>query len=191
RRLGGHAADDDRAARRRAVDPGRAARGRRRRRRHVMAALSHDHAAPVAPGDHRHHDARLHLELQLFRPRVRPNARRAGSFDRATDALRVQRSLQIRRVRLCLGAGRRDGARDRLLAVLLPLGAPEGDDAVIVSSHPKAAKTGQYVLMAVYMLFLAFPLLWLLSMSFKGARELYELHPSLIPHHPTLDSYRE
>ena len=42
-----------------------------------------------------------------------------------------------------------------------------------------------------YMLFLAFPLLWLLSMSFKGPRELDELHPSLVPHQPTLDNYRD
>ena len=61
---------------------------------------------------------------------------------------------------------------------------------MILSSHPKAARTGQYAAMFVYMLFLAFPLLWLLSLSFKGARELYALHPSLVPHQPTLDSYR-
>jgi multiple sugar transport system permease protein len=60
---------------------------------------------------------------------------------------------------------------------------------MIVSSHPKAARTGQYAAMTAYCLFLAFPLLWLLSISFKGARELYELHPSLIPHSPTFDSY--
>ena len=62
---------------------------------------------------------------------------------------------------------------------------------MIVSSRPKAAKTGQYVAMAAYCLFLAFPMLWLLSMSFKSTRELYELHPSIFPHHPTLGSYRE
>jgi multiple sugar transport system permease protein len=61
---------------------------------------------------------------------------------------------------------------------------------MIVSSHPKAARTGQYVALVLYMLFLAFPLLWLLSVSFKGTRELYELHPTLIPHTPTLDHYR-
>jgi multiple sugar transport system permease protein len=61
---------------------------------------------------------------------------------------------------------------------------------MIVSSRPRAARTGQYAAMFAYMLFLAFPLLWLLSISFKGARELYELHPTLVPHQPTLDSYR-
>ena len=52
---------------------------------------------------------------------------------------------------------------------------------VIVSSHPKAAQTGQYVAMVAYMLFLAFPLLWLLSMSFKGARELVRAAPVADP----------
>jgi multiple sugar transport system permease protein len=61
---------------------------------------------------------------------------------------------------------------------------------MIVSSHPKRAKTVQYVVLAAFMLFLAFPLLWLLSMSFKGDRELYKLHPTLVPHSPTLDHYR-
>jgi multiple sugar transport system permease protein len=60
---------------------------------------------------------------------------------------------------------------------------------VIVSSHPKAARTGQYVLLVLYMLFLAFPLLWLLSVSFKSPRELVELYPSLIPHDITFDNY--
>jgi multiple sugar transport system permease protein len=61
---------------------------------------------------------------------------------------------------------------------------------VIVSSHPKRTKTVQYVALGGFMLFLAFPLLWLLSMSFKGERELYKLHPTLVPHSPTLDHYR-
>ena len=62
---------------------------------------------------------------------------------------------------------------------------------MIVSSRPKTARAGQYVLLVCYMLFLAFPLLWLLSVSFKSARELVELHPSLIPSDPTLQNYRD
>ena len=31
------------------------------------------------------------------------------------------------------------------------------------------------------MLFLGFPLLWMLSVSFKGPQELVELHPRLVP----------
>jgi multiple sugar transport system permease protein len=61
---------------------------------------------------------------------------------------------------------------------------------VIVSSRPKTSRTGQYVLLAGYVLFLGFPLLWMLSVSFKGPRELVELYPSLIPSAPTLENYR-
>jgi multiple sugar transport system permease protein len=60
---------------------------------------------------------------------------------------------------------------------------------VIVSSRPKTAKSFQYVALVLYMLFLAFPLLWMLSVSFKGPRELVELHPHLIPAAPTLANY--
>jgi multiple sugar transport system permease protein len=62
---------------------------------------------------------------------------------------------------------------------------------VIVSSRPKTARTLQYGALAAYMLFLAFPLLWLLSVSFKGPRELVELHPHLIPSEATIQNYRD
>jgi multiple sugar transport system permease protein len=61
---------------------------------------------------------------------------------------------------------------------------------VIVTTRPRAAKSGQYVALSLYMLFLGFPLLWMLSVSFKGPRELVELYPSLIPSDPTLENYR-
>jgi multiple sugar transport system permease protein len=61
---------------------------------------------------------------------------------------------------------------------------------VIVSSRPRQAKLGQYLALAAYVLFLGFPLLWMLSVSFKGPRELVELHPSLIPSAPTFENYR-
>jgi multiple sugar transport system permease protein len=60
---------------------------------------------------------------------------------------------------------------------------------VIVTSRPRATRTFQYSLLVLYMLFLAFPLLWLLSVSFKGPRELVELHPHLIPRDWTLANY--
>ena len=60
---------------------------------------------------------------------------------------------------------------------------------MIVSSRPKTAKSFQYGALVLYMLFLAFPLLWMLSVSFKGPRELVELHPHLIPAAPTLANY--
>ncbi|MYU15121.1 ABC transporter permease subunit, partial [Streptomyces sp. SID8361] len=42
-----------------------------------------------------------------------------------------------------------------------------------------------------YMVFLAFPLLWLVSTAFKPPRELASLHPGWIPDHPTLDNFRQ
>jgi multiple sugar transport system permease protein len=59
----------------------------------------------------------------------------------------------------------------------------------VVSSHPQRRKSLQYVALVLYMLFLAFPLLWLLSVSFKGPRELVELHPHLIPSQWTFENY--
>jgi multiple sugar transport system permease protein len=61
---------------------------------------------------------------------------------------------------------------------------------VIVSPRPKRTRAAQYVALALYIVFLGFPLLWMLSVSFKGPRELVELYPSLIPNDPTLENYR-
>jgi multiple sugar transport system permease protein len=61
----------------------------------------------------------------------------------------------------------------------------------MVSSRPKTARTFQYGALVLYMLFLAFPLLWLLSVSFKGPRELVELHPHLIPSDWTFSNFTE
>jgi len=47
----------------------------------------------------------------------------------------------------------------------------------------------QYVALAAYLVFLGFPLVWMLSTSFKPPREMVEIHPTLVPHHPTLDNY--
>ena len=60
---------------------------------------------------------------------------------------------------------------------------------MITTRHPRRVKAAQYVALLGYMAFLALPLLWLLSSSFKDARELVQLHPSLIPQHPTLANY--
>jgi multiple sugar transport system permease protein len=60
---------------------------------------------------------------------------------------------------------------------------------LITSHRPRLVKAGQYVALFAYMIFLAVPLLWLLSTSFKDPRELVELHPSFIPQHATLSNY--
>ncbi len=48
----------------------------------------------------------------------------------------------------------------------------------------------QYIALGLYLAFLAFPLLWMLSTSFASPQDLIQLHPGLIPDAPTLDNYR-
>ncbi|MGW0843713.1 carbohydrate ABC transporter permease [Streptomyces sp. NPDC002787] len=55
----------------------------------------------------------------------------------------------------------------------------------------RAARTGQYVALLAYLVFLAFPFLWLVSTAFKPARELGSLHPTWIPQNPTLANFRQ
>ena len=59
---------------------------------------------------------------------------------------------------------------------------------MIVSPRQKRTRRVQYVALAGYTVFLAFPLLWMLSVSFKGPRELVELHPHFIPKHVTFET---
>lgn len=53
------------------------------------------------------------------------------------------------------------------------------------------ARAGQYAALLCYLVFLAFPFLWLISTAFKPAQELASLHPTWIPEHPTLDNFRQ
>ncbi|WP_425264392.1 carbohydrate ABC transporter permease [Streptomyces atriruber] len=55
----------------------------------------------------------------------------------------------------------------------------------------KSARAAQYLALAAYLVFLAFPFLWLISTAFKPARELGSLHPTWIPEDPTLDNFRQ
>lgn len=55
----------------------------------------------------------------------------------------------------------------------------------------RTARAGQYAALLGYLVFLAFPFLWLISTAFKPARELGSLHPTWIPDHPTLDNFRK
>ncbi|MEV7791084.1 carbohydrate ABC transporter permease [Streptomyces sp. NPDC087512] len=54
-----------------------------------------------------------------------------------------------------------------------------------------AARVGQYAALLAYLVFLAFPFLWLISTAFKPPRELSSLHPTWIPEDPTLDNFRQ
>ncbi|GAA1370975.1 MULTISPECIES: carbohydrate ABC transporter permease [Catellatospora] len=47
----------------------------------------------------------------------------------------------------------------------------------------------QYLALLGYVIFLGFPLVWLLSTSFKPPRELVKLHPTLIPDSATISNY--
>ncbi|MDX2936706.1 carbohydrate ABC transporter permease [Streptomyces ipomoeae] len=55
----------------------------------------------------------------------------------------------------------------------------------------RTARAGQYIALLAYLVFLAFPFLWLLSTAFKPARELGSLHPTWIPEDPTLANFRQ
>lgn len=58
-----------------------------------------------------------------------------------------------------------------------------------LSRTGRGVRTGQYVAMACYLVFLGFPLLWLLSISFKGPQELASISPHLIPRHWDFGNY--
>lgn len=63
-----------------------------------------------------------------------------------------------------------------------------------VRTGPRArgpARAGQYLALLGYLVFLAFPFLWLVSTAFKPARELASLHPGWIPDEPTLANFRQ
>ncbi|NEE15784.1 carbohydrate ABC transporter permease [Streptomyces sp. SID7499] len=53
------------------------------------------------------------------------------------------------------------------------------------------ARAGQYIALLAYLVFLAFPFLWLVSTAFKPPRELGSLHPTWIPEDPTLANFRQ
>ncbi|MEU6067871.1 carbohydrate ABC transporter permease [Streptomyces sp. NPDC047082] len=53
------------------------------------------------------------------------------------------------------------------------------------------ARAGQYAALLAYLVFLAFPFLWLLSTAFKSPRELGSLHPGWIPEAPTLANFHQ
>ncbi|GAA3389576.1 carbohydrate ABC transporter permease [Streptomyces roseoviridis] len=53
------------------------------------------------------------------------------------------------------------------------------------------ARAGQYAALLAYLVFLAFPFLWLVSTAFKPAAELGSLHPTWIPKDPTLENFRQ
>jgi len=57
-------------------------------------------------------------------------------------------------------------------------------------THP-ATRVGQYFALALYLIFLGFPLLWLLSVSLKTPGELASITPHLIPRHWAFGNYSD
>ncbi|MFE5186251.1 carbohydrate ABC transporter permease [Streptomyces sp. NPDC056628] len=55
----------------------------------------------------------------------------------------------------------------------------------------RTGRAGQYAALLAYLVFLAFPFLWLVSTAFKPPRELGSLHPTWIPRDPTLANFRQ
>lgn len=54
-----------------------------------------------------------------------------------------------------------------------------------------AARAAQYVAVVCYLVFLGFPLLWLISSSLKSPREFASISPSILPKHPNLSNYSD
>ncbi|HEU4947522.1 MAG TPA: carbohydrate ABC transporter permease [Kribbella sp.] len=54
-----------------------------------------------------------------------------------------------------------------------------------------ATRAFQYVAVCCYLVFLGFPLLWLISTSLKSPREFASITPSLLPKNPDLSNYSD
>ncbi len=93
-----------------------------------------------------------------------------------------------------MNGARRTGEAPRTAAAAATSRAERGAPrrtAGAASMRRRATRTGQYTALLAYLLFLAFPFLWLLSTAFKPPRELGGLHPTWIPKAPTLENFRQ
>ncbi|MDQ0694994.1 carbohydrate ABC transporter permease [Streptomyces sp. W4I9-2] len=72
---------------------------------------------------------------------------------------------------------------------LLGRGSARRESTGLRTGRP--ARAAQYLALLAYLVFLAFPFVWLISTAFKPARELGSLHPTWIPEQPTLDNFRQ
>ena len=50
-------------------------------------------------------------------------------------------------------------------------------------------KSSKLFLLILYVIFLSFPLIWALSLSFKSTQEIYSATPNIIPIEPTIEHY--
>ncbi len=58
-------------------------------------------------------------------------------------------------------------------------------------SRIRIGRLAQYVALGAYLVFLAFPLVWLISTSFKTPPELQLLNPTIFPESLSLDNFRD
>src|SRR5690606_5184466 len=193
RRVGGDAADHGDPPGRAAADPDRAQRGRRDGRRERVAPVLGRDAAEPAPHRRLDHLAELHLELQLVLAGLRAHGGRTRRPHDAADAVHVPRGLQEpeHRVRGGDGRGARRGRRrapDALPADPAARGPRREEGLIPVRALVRPA---QYVALAAYILFLGFPLLWLVSASVKSSAELNSLVVNLVPQEWHWENYAD
>ena len=55
----------------------------------------------------------------------------------------------------------------------------------------RAARPLQYLALAAYLVFLGFPLLWMISSAFKSPPELASVGGGLLPSNPTLQNFAD
>ncbi|MGH3310959.1 MAG: carbohydrate ABC transporter permease [Streptomyces sp.] len=53
----------------------------------------------------------------------------------------------------------------------------------------RTGRAAQYAALICYLVFLAFPLFWLVSTAFKAPQELGSVDPTWLPRHPSLDNF--
>src|SRR6056297_85749 len=172
--------------------PRRVLPGRADRRRDALAnVLGRDPSAPPQRPDDRN-PAPLHGQLPHLHRDLAADRRRPGAHDRVRE--RPAREPRRGRVRVRL--------RGRPFAHLLlhhhrhqlPVlpGADERGHLEPDAGRRRMRRvfSPRNVLMAAYLVFLAAPLLWMLSMSFKPNAEILETR-ALFPQTPTLENYAE
>ena len=154
----------------------------------AQAVLPH-HAAEPQERDRDPRAPRDHQRLQLLRPAVRDDSRRARR--RLGDPGAVHLQARVHQLRLCRGFGGQHGADrrgDRLLSPLRAgLGAAEA--GMKRSTSRTAAHTVAYASAMLICLFSLIPILWGVSTSLKTDRDVYTMPPAWIPKPVTLANY--
>src|SRR5262249_46386626 len=110
---------------------------------------------------------------------VRAHGGRGGRQDPVSGVVCLQRGLQVRQIRVRGRGGQRHGHRHRPVPVCLPAWpgqGPGGRTQILTRPLQDLALLG-------YVVFLGFPLLFLLSTSLKSPQELQSGQLSFFPRH--------